>query len=93
MKIIAKIDSDNWIISADKDEIAKCLGYCYGSSIQIQVGSEINITKAYSCASALVHGNAELTAARNQLDKVLKAVDAFKKHLEPVASQVKSNLP
>lgn len=97
MKIIASLNSRSFLVEMTEDEISKAAGYYYSGSmpqsLRPEIGREIDVTEAYSSATALLGGCEELNKAKNEMLKLVKVVERFQGQLEPKAALIKAKLP
>lgn len=97
MQIIGTVERDVFIVQATADELAKCMGYSYSTSVpsanKLEVGREINVTEAYSTTSNVIGSDRELNEVRERLLRTVAAIDSARKILGPKVALVKSKTP
>lgn len=94
MKIIAVISRNTFLIEANSDELAKCVGQPYGSGLKVslEVGAELNVTEAYEHATAIISSSEELESAKRKLLKTVGAIENMQAKLDPKAASIKAKL-
>ena len=97
MKIIASANRCTFLVEAHEDELAKCAGYPYTTSMpdskRPAVGVEIDVTSAYENASNLISTNGQLEDAVEKMQRAIKTVEKLKEVLAPAGKAVKSQMP
>lgn len=95
MKIIARINREHFIVQATDNELAKCAGYAFESSMKqpFDVGHEVNVTDAYEHATAIISASRELEEAKQKLQRTINAIEKMQSVLSPKAESIKAKLP
>lgn len=82
MKIIARVDDENYLVAAHADELAKCAGYgCAWTvkrekSIEFKVGNVVDVSISYAQIEALTGAKQNLQQLSKSLREMADTLDA-----------------
>jgi len=104
MKVIAKIDDNQVMLQAHKDEVARIMGYqseyimpdrkcsSYDRS-KVCVGDEIPVSEMYVACQSVQNASGEIQEAIKTHKELVANMERFSKALHPAAEHIKSKQP